>query len=51
MEMPPSPPKPLERDAGTRFADMTHGQKWIFMARVVVCVGTFGYVFPNVQND
>ena len=43
--------KPLEQSTGTKFADMTRTQKWIFVAKVVVCVATGGFVFPNVQND
>jgi hypothetical protein len=42
-----SPP----RHGGKKFADMTGVQKWIFVAKVVVCVATFGYAFPNVQSD
>jgi hypothetical protein len=43
--------KPLTRDGGKKFADMTSLQKWIFVVKVIVCVGTFGFVFPNVQNE
>jgi hypothetical protein len=46
----PHPP-PLERLGGTRFADMTHAQKWIWTGKLIVCICTFGYAFPNVQND
>ena len=42
---------PLEQHRGTKFADMTRKQKWIFVPKVVVCVCIFGIVFPNVQND
>jgi hypothetical protein len=50
-EQPTSFQKPMQRDTGTKFADMTRRQKSIFVAKVVVCVCTFGFVFPNVQND
>jgi hypothetical protein len=30
---------------------MTRTEKWIFVAKVLVCVATFGFVFPNVQHD
>jgi len=30
---------------------MTQVQKWIFVAKLIVCIATFGFVFPNVQND
>ena len=42
--------KPLEQDRGTKFADRTREQKWIFVTKVVICVCTFGMAFPNVQN-
>jgi hypothetical protein len=48
----PSPfDKPLEQSTGRKFAQMTRMQKWIFVAKVLVCVATFGFVFPNVQHD
>ena len=43
--------KPVERSTGMKFDDMTRGQKWIFVSKVVACVCTFGFAFPNVQND
>lgn len=43
--------RPLEQSTGTRFADMTRAQKTVFVLKVVVCVATFGFAFPNVQND
>jgi len=43
--------KVLEQDHGMKFADMTRMQKCIFVTKVVVCVCTFGFAFPNVQND
>ena len=42
---------PLQYTSGLKFADMTGTQKCIFTAKVVVCIATFGFVFPNVQND
>ena len=38
-------------DLGTKFADMTRAQKWVFVAKLIVCIGTFGYVFPHVQSS
>jgi hypothetical protein len=43
--------KPLEQSMGMKFADMTPTQKWIFVAKLIVCIGTFGFVFPNVQKE
>jgi hypothetical protein len=51
MEQPTALVPVLKHDGGKRFADMTRTQKWIFVAKVIACVGTFGYAFPNVQND
>jgi hypothetical protein len=48
----PSPfDKPLEQSTGRKYAQMTRRQKWIFLAKLVVCIGTFGFAFPNVQHD
>jgi hypothetical protein len=48
-------PTPFEKEikypTGKKFADMTRGQKIIFVAKVVACVCTFGFAFPNVQSD
>jgi hypothetical protein len=43
--------KVTEVSRGKKFADMTRAQKAVFVAKVVVCVATFGFAFPNVQND
>jgi hypothetical protein len=43
--------KPLTYDGGKKFASMTHVQKWIFVTKLVICVATFGFAFPNIQND
>jgi len=43
--------KVVEQDRGMKYADMTGTQKAIFVSKVVVCVCTFGFAFPNVQND
>lgn len=48
-------PSPFQKapaySTGLKFAQMTRKQKFIFVAKVVICVGTFGFAFPNVQND
>jgi hypothetical protein len=43
--------KVIEYPTGAKFAEMTRDQKFVFVAKLVVCIGTFGFVFPNVQND
>jgi len=48
----PSPfDRPLEQSTGRKYAQMTRRQKWIFVAKLVVCIATFGFAFPNVQHD
>jgi hypothetical protein len=51
MDKPSPFDKQLARDGGKKFADMTSTQKWIFVTKVVICVATFGFAFPNVQNE
>ena len=52
METTPTPfQKVVEQDRGMKYVDMTRAQKCTFVAKVVVCVCTFGFAFPNVQND
>jgi hypothetical protein len=34
-----------------KFAEMARLDKIVFLAKLVVCIGTFGFVFPNVQNE
>ena len=49
--MPTDFQKPLVVSRGKKFADMSRPQKFIFVAKLLVCIATFGFVFPNVQND
>ena len=51
MQEPTPFQKPLVNATGRKFADMTAAQKTLFVTKVVVCVCTFGFVFPNVQSD
>jgi hypothetical protein len=30
---------------------MSRRQKSVFVAKLLVCIATFGFIFPNVQND
>ena len=43
--------RPVEVSPGKKFADMTRMEKTIWIAKVVACVATFGFAFPNVQSD
>jgi hypothetical protein len=50
--MEPTPfDKVVAADMGTTFADMTQRQKWVFVTKLVICIGTFGFVFPNIQKE
>ena len=49
--MPSNYDKPLPVSRGKRFVDMTRAEKVIWVAKVLACVATFGFAFPNVQND
>lgn len=51
MQTPSRFDKPLEFPTGLKFADMTRRQKFVFAAKLVTCIATFGFVFPNVQHD
>jgi len=52
MEAKTSPfDKAVPYDFGTPFADLTIPGKWMFVAKLIVCVCTFGYAFPNVQSS
>lgn len=43
--------KPLEYSTGLKFAQMTRRQKYVFVAKLVTCIATFGFAFPNVQSE
>jgi hypothetical protein len=52
MENKASPfDKPMARDFGMKFADMTGLRKTAFILKLILCIGTFGFAFPNVQSD
>ena len=43
---------PLEQAAtGLKFAEMNRTQKAVFVAKLVACIATFGFAFPNAQHD
>ena len=50
-EKPGSRPEAPKSDTGTPFKEMTTNKKVAFIAKVIVCVITFGIVFPNVMSD
>jgi hypothetical protein len=41
----------LKHSGGRKFADMTGTQKLVFIGKLIVCIATFGFAFPNVQHD
>ena len=48
---PPLKSQAPSMDRGTPFNEMKRSQKVIFILKVVVCVFSFGFVFPNVMNS
>jgi hypothetical protein len=34
-----------------KFSEMTRRQKFVFVVKVVVCVISFGLIYPNVMSD
>ncbi len=36
---------------GTAFGDMTQQRKIRWVMKLVVCVFSFGFIFPNVMSD
>ena len=39
------------RPRGTPYREMKPGQKFMFIAKLVICIITFGMAFPNVMGD
>jgi hypothetical protein len=39
------------RPEGTPYKDMSKQQKVRFVLKVILCVITFGFAFPNVMGD
>ena len=46
-----SKPKAPNIDRGTPFDDMLPTQKTLFVLKVVLCVISFGFIFPNVMSS
>ena len=42
--------EPQKRE-GTAYKDMTGKQKVKFILKLVVCIFTFGMVFPNIMGE
>ena len=40
-----------QKPKGKPYAEMTANEKTKFILKVIVCVLTFGMVFPNVMGD
>ena len=40
-----------EKSRGTPYKQMSSPQKALFIAKLVVCILTFGMAFPNVMSD
>ena len=36
---------------GTRWHDMTAGQKAVFVVKLVIALCTFGFVYPNIMTE
>jgi hypothetical protein len=34
-----------------RFAQMTGGQKTVFVLKLIVCILSFGFIFPGLTSD
>ena len=34
-----------------RFAQMTRGQKTVFVLKLIVCILSFGFIFPGLTSD
>ena len=43
--------KALKQSTGLKYAAMTRRQKFVFVAKLITCIATFGFAFPNVQHD
>jgi hypothetical protein len=50
METPKRAPSPKAR-TGRPFSQMTGPQKAVFIAKLAICIVTFGMAFPNVMSD
>lgn len=49
----PETPTPFDKPLddipdGIKFVDMTRMQKCVYVTQVIVCIATFGFVFPRI---
>jgi len=44
-------PKAPSFDRGPPFGDMLPNQKTLFVLKVMLCVVSFGFIFPNVMSS
>ena len=50
-QAPDQKPQAPKADLGTPFKQMTTQKKVFFIAKLVVCIISFGMIFPNVMGD
>jgi hypothetical protein len=49
VQSTPAYDKPLAQlPDGIPFAAMTRAQKCVYVTKVVICIATFGFVFPRI---
>lgn len=41
----------IDKPRGTPFAQMSAARKVFFIAKLTICVLSFGMIFPNVMGD
>jgi len=41
----------IPHHVGLPYGQMSGTQKVVFLLKLVVCIATFGFAFPNVQHD
>ncbi|GAC1679762.1 MAG: hypothetical protein NVS9B2_30750 [Steroidobacteraceae bacterium] len=51
MQTPSEFEKAPKHETGLKFAQMSRNQKAVFVVKLLICIATFGFVFPNVQSD
>ena len=42
---------PDDKSRGTPYAQMSSSRKVLFIAKLAICILTFGLAFPNVMSD